>query len=127
MNPHPFGRTLRVDFNHSNLNYYTAIDAIMLCGRTVDQPRTLLAKRRSEHLQRQLLVHLSPPPEAPNPHLDPPNPDGSGGPISCKLRTLKFQPSWRDGAGLDWVLATPWNGDPLTVVPANALDQLEVH
>nr|XP_016925543.1 F-box/LRR-repeat protein 4 [Drosophila suzukii] len=92
-------KTLRVDFNHSNLNYYTAIDAIMLCGRTVDQPRTLLAKRRSQHLQRQLLVHLSPQPETPNPHIDPPNPDGSGGPISCKLRTLKFQPKCdQDGA-----------------------------
>jgi len=42
MNPHPFGRTLRVDFNHSNLNYYTAIDAIIiLCFKSAVSPVAL--------------------------------------------------------------------------------------
>ncbi|XP_017012184.2 F-box/LRR-repeat protein 4 [Drosophila takahashii] len=91
-------KTLRIDFNHSQLNYYTEIDAIMLCGRTVSKTHNLLVKQqRTQQLQRQVLV--SPPPEAPDPHSQRPKADGSGGPISYKLRTLKFQPNCdEDGA-----------------------------
>ncbi|KAI8034190.1 hypothetical protein M5D96_013041 [Drosophila gunungcola] len=89
-------KTLRIDFNHSRLNYYTEIDAIMLCGRTVSKTQSLLGKqqkRMQQQTQRQVLA--SPPAEA----SDPPATDGSGGPISYKLRTLKFQPNCHeDGA-----------------------------
>ncbi|XP_016970135.1 F-box/LRR-repeat protein 4 isoform X2 [Drosophila rhopaloa] len=90
-------KTLRIDFNHSRLNYYTEIDAIMLCGRTVSKTQSLLGRqqrtKQSHQSQRQALV--SPPAEA----AGPPAPDGSGGPISYKLRTLKFQPKCHeDGA-----------------------------
>ncbi|EDW00550.1 GH11799 [Drosophila grimshawi] len=68
-------KTLRIDFNHSRLNYYTQIDAILLYGRTgstrsMQQMLTPMVKRYKE--------------------------DINSGPILCKLRTLKFQPSCRE-------------------------------
>lgn len=68
-------RTLRIDFNHSRLNYYTEIDAIMLCGRTVPM--------RCMH---QLLAPAGK-------RLANTGEESGNGPIICKLRTLKFQPS----------------------------------
>ncbi|XP_030382212.1 F-box/LRR-repeat protein 4 [Scaptodrosophila lebanonensis] len=65
-------KTLRIDFNHSRLHYYTEVDAIMLCGRTV-------SLRRMQHTLQELQ---------------------RTGPISCKLRSLKFQPSCRDNYAL---------------------------
>lgn len=86
------GRTLRIDFNHSRLNYYTEIDAIMLCGRTVTKTQNLLAKQQITQHSRTL---VSPPPDA----IGSTSGDGSGGSISHKLRTLKFQPNCgEDGA-----------------------------
>ncbi|KAH8416365.1 hypothetical protein KR222_000736 [Zaprionus bogoriensis] len=73
-------KTLRIDFNHSRLNYYTEIDAIMLCGRTV-----------SMHCMQKLLTPAGQ-------RFEEPREDtvGVSGPITCKLRTLKFQPNCRD-------------------------------
>ncbi|TDG41178.1 hypothetical protein AWZ03_012396 [Drosophila navojoa] len=68
-------KTLRIEFNHSRLNYYTEIDAIMLCGRTVPM--------RCMH---QLLSPAGK-------RLANTREESGNGPISCKLRTLKFQPS----------------------------------
>lgn len=85
-------KTLRIDFNHSRLNYYTEIDAIMLCGRTVTKTQNLLAKQQITQHSRTL---VSPPPDA----IGSTSGDGSGGSISHKLRTLKFQPNCgEDGA-----------------------------
>ncbi|XP_017852403.1 F-box/LRR-repeat protein 4 isoform X2 [Drosophila busckii] len=70
-------KTLRIEFNHSRLKYYTEIDAIMLCGTTV-------SVRRMQQLlspMRQLRSNAAT--------------ESCAGPISCKLRTLKFQPSCR--------------------------------
>ncbi|KAH8308549.1 hypothetical protein KR044_009131 [Drosophila immigrans] len=75
-------KTLRIDFNHSQLNYYTEIDAIMLCGRTVSMcSMQQLIASTSAGLKR---LH--------NSSRD----DANGGPITNKLRTLKFQPSCRE-------------------------------
>ncbi|EDW82748.2 uncharacterized protein Dwil_GK24976 [Drosophila willistoni] len=89
-------KTLRIEFNHSNLNYYTEIDAIMLCGRTVSHRRiqNLLGKARA-HSQTQISLAASA--------------LGSSstalavghGPISCKLRSLKFQPICRSDNNAD--------------------------
>ncbi|XP_034098475.1 F-box/LRR-repeat protein 4 [Drosophila albomicans] len=81
-------KTLRIDFNHSQLNYYTEIDAIMLCGRTVSMRsmQQLIATASASASASAGLQRL----------------DGgsrevtSGGPITNKLRTLKFQPSCRE-------------------------------
>ncbi|XP_017063674.1 F-box/LRR-repeat protein 4 isoform X2 [Drosophila eugracilis] len=83
-------KTLRIDFNHSQLNYYTEIDAIMLCGRTVSKTQNLLVKQHQLKQQLQSRTLVSPQPEA----VGTPTPsDGKGGSISNKLRTLKFQPN----------------------------------
>lgn len=71
-------KTLRIDFNHSQLNYYTEIDAIMLCGRSV-----------SMRSMQQLIAPTGQ-------RLDNSREVTSNGPIICKLRTLKFQPSCRE-------------------------------
>ncbi|EDX17888.1 GD15856 [Drosophila simulans] len=85
-------KTLRIDFNHSRLNYYTEIDAIMLCGRTVTKTQNLLAKQQIRQHSRTL---VSPPPEV----IGSTPGDSGGGSISYKLRTLKFQPNCgEDGA-----------------------------
>lgn len=71
-------RTLRIDFNHSRLNYYTEIDAIMLCGRTVsmrNMQKLLTPVRQRIESQKE---------------------DTTSGPITCKLRTLKFQPNCKE-------------------------------
>lgn len=73
-------RTLRIDFNHSRLNYYTEIDAIMLCGRTV-----------SMRSMQKLLTPVGQ-------RIEGPKEDTTTGPITCKLRTLKFQPNCRENS-----------------------------
>ncbi|KAH8385799.1 hypothetical protein KR093_011785 [Drosophila rubida] len=75
-------KTLRIDFNHSQLNYYTEIDAIMLCGRTVSMRNMQqLIASASANVQRFDSSSRE---------------DISGGPITNKLRTLRFQPSCRE-------------------------------
>lgn len=63
----------------------------MLCGRTVSRIHNLLGRQRLQHRQ------VASAPSTPTP---PPSSEESGdGPISCKLRTLKFQPNCgQDGA-----------------------------
>ncbi|XP_022208988.2 F-box/LRR-repeat protein 4 [Drosophila obscura] len=75
-------KTLRIDFNHSQLNYYTEIDAIMLCGRTVSGRliQSILEEQARVYKPLSALSKMA----------------GSGGPISCKLRTLKFKPNCRE-------------------------------
>ncbi|KAH8241684.1 hypothetical protein KR038_003563 [Drosophila bunnanda] len=98
-------KTLRIDFNHSRLNYYTEIDAIMLCGRTVSRIKSLLGKQQrlqqSQQLQKPQPVSVPVPvPLASNSESSlSSSPISGGGPISYKLRSLKFQPKCRpDGA-----------------------------
>ncbi|XP_017109275.2 F-box/LRR-repeat protein 4 [Drosophila bipectinata] len=87
-------KTLRIDFNHSRLFYYTEIDAIMLCGRTVSRIHNLMGRQRLQHRQ----VASAPSTPTPPP-LTSSSEEIGDGPISCKLRTLKFQPNCgQDGA-----------------------------
>ncbi|KAH8266558.1 hypothetical protein KR018_001417, partial [Drosophila ironensis] len=81
-------KTLRIDFNHTPLNYYTEIDAIMLCGRSIHKLPHYVCKQH-HHLSQQRLHHrqlLPTPPPIPEDEYPCP------GPITTKLRTLKFQP-----------------------------------
>ncbi|KAH8375782.1 hypothetical protein KR200_006425 [Drosophila serrata] len=97
-------KTLRIDFNHSRLNYYTEIDAIMLCGRTVSRIKSLLGKQQrlqNQQLQKPQPVSMPVPVAMPSKPESPlgSSPISGGGPISYKLRSLKFQPKCRpDGA-----------------------------
>ncbi|KAH8280788.1 hypothetical protein KR054_012385 [Drosophila jambulina] len=100
-------KTLRIDFNHSKLHYYTEIDAIMLCGRTVSRIKSLLGKQQQQQQQQRLQSQQQLQRPEPVPVPMPPKAESSlaaspisgGGPISYKLRSLKFQPKCRpDGA-----------------------------
>ncbi|XP_017150119.1 F-box/LRR-repeat protein 4 [Drosophila miranda] len=77
-------KTIRIDFNHSRLNYYTEIDAIMLCGRTV-----------SGRLIQSILGEQA----RANKSLSPLSKMASGqmaGSITCKLQSLEFKPNFRE-------------------------------